>query len=165
MGNDMNRWSLLPVLVAVLLCGCGENRGPDASTDADAIDGADVVPDAVPDGEADVPTDAPHPDVVPDGPECTTHEDCEDEEPCTADECLMSEGVCRHTPMADGESCDDGTFCNGYETCVSGACASSGDPCGGGAGCTVGTCDEGADTCTPGPAPDGTSCDDGLWCD
>jgi hypothetical protein len=77
----------------------------------------------------------------------------------------MSEGVCRHTDKVDGESCDDGEFCNGYETCVSGTCTSSGDPCTGGFGCVVGTCDEAADTCTPGPAPDGTSCDNGLWCD
>ena len=35
---------------------------------SDALDGTDVVPDAVPDGEADVPSDAPVPDgPVPDG--------------------------------------------------------------------------------------------------
>ena len=121
MGLDMKRRSMLPVLVSLLVSGCGEDGGRDAGTDVDAADGAEVGPDAVPDGE-DVPTDTPVPDVVEDGPECTAHEDCEDLEPCTVDECLMSDGVCRHTPKVDGESCDDGTFCNGYETCVSGSC-------------------------------------------
>lgn len=38
--------------------------------------------------------------------------------------------------------CDDGLFCTGTETCVSGTCQSSGDPCTGG---TV--CNEATDTC------------------
>jgi hypothetical protein len=156
--------AMLAVMLA-LPAGCGENKGIDAGTDADALDGAEVAPDGTPDGDPDVPGDTPVPDVVVEGPECTEHVDCEDGEPCTVDECLMTDGVCRHTPKVDGESCDDGDFCNGYETCTSGACTSSGDPCEGGFGCIVGTCDEGADTCDVGAAPDGTDCDNGLWCD
>ncbi|MBW2263898.1 MAG: hypothetical protein JRG91_18210, partial [Deltaproteobacteria bacterium] len=110
--------AMLAVLLA-LPAGCGDSNGKDAGTDADALDGAEVGPDAAPDGESDVPADTPVPDGVDVGPECTEHVDCEDEEPCTVDECLMSDGVCRHTPKADGESCDDGTFCNGYEMCTS----------------------------------------------
>ncbi len=38
--------------------------------------------------------------------------------------------------------CDDGMFCNGVETCVSGACQPGAGPCAGGA------CDESVDLCT-----------------
>ncbi len=46
------------------------------------------------------------------------------------------------TFVADGTPCsDDGAFCTGDETCLSGSCVSSGDPC-------TGTfCDEGSDMC------------------
>ncbi|MCH7780930.1 MAG: hypothetical protein IH848_08795, partial [Acidobacteria bacterium] len=38
--------------------------------------------------------------------------------------------------------CDDGLFCTGTETCVSGSCQSSGNPCAGGE-----TCNDSTDTC------------------
>jgi len=49
--------------------------------------------------------------------------------------------------------CNDGLYCNGTESCVSGTCQSSGDPCGAGT-----TCNEATDAC------DGTvtSCGDGF---
>ena len=50
--------------------------------------------------------------------------------------------------LEDGD-CDDGLYCTGDETCVSGECESSGDPCtDDGVSCT-GTeiCDEETDAC------------------
>ena len=56
--------------------------------------------------------------------------------------------------------CDDGGFCTGTETCVSGSCQSSGDPCG-----TSESCNEAFDTCEsdPGCTSD-PECDDTLFC-
>jgi len=59
---------------------------------------------------------------------------------------------------SDGE-CDDGQFCTGTETCVSGSCQSSGDPCSGGT-----TCNESTNSCeTPACDNDGT-CEAGEDC-
>ncbi|MGD8409506.1 MAG: serine protease [Desulfobacterales bacterium] len=54
----------------------------------------------------------------------------------------------------DADCPDNGLFCNGTETCVSGSCQSSGDPCPGG---TV--CNEETDTC------DVPVCDDDGYCE
>ena len=56
--------------------------------------------------------------------------------------------------------CDDGLFCTGAETCVSGSCQSGGDPCLAGD-----SCNEGSDTCEsdPGCTSD-AECNDGLFC-
>lgn len=43
------------------------------------------------------------------------------------------------TGCASNADCDDGLFCTGTETCVSGLCQSSGNPCGGGAACNEAT--------------------------
>ena len=67
---------------------------------------------------------------------------------------------------ADGSGCDDGTFCNGVESCSAGACGgSSGDPCSGpdGDGDCAESCDEAADSCTAADV-DSSACDDGLFC-
>jgi hypothetical protein len=67
---------------------------------------------------------------------------------------LNPQGGC----TADAE-CDDGLFCTGTETCVSGSCQSSGDPCSGGT-----TCNEATDSCdTPVCNNDGT-CGPGEDC-
>ena len=76
----------------------------------------------------------------------------------TSDNCLAND--------TDGSACDDGSFCNGTETCTTGVCGSStGDPCTGpdGDGDCAESCDETADNCT-GPDITGSSCDDGLFC-
>jgi hypothetical protein len=68
----------------------------------------------------------------------------------------------------DGSACDDGSFCNGTETCAAGACGSStGDPClarvdDGDGDCSE-SCDEARDECAA-PDPDGAECDDGSFC-
>jgi len=57
----------------------------------------------------------------------------------------------------DGETCDDGVFCNGADTCDSGACSQhAGDPC----DTQCQSCNEGASTCDDVSG----SCDDGLFC-
>jgi len=64
------------------------------------------------------------------------------------------------------EDCNDGLFCNGVETCVSGFCQ-SGTPvdCSDlGDQCNDGVCDEGQDKCITQAKTDGTSCEDGLFC-
>lgn len=83
-----------------------------------------------------------------------------------ADECCTA--TCGYAVA--GSVCDDGTFCNGTETCdATGGCTgpSSGDPCAGLGGdgdidCSE-TCDEGADSCT-GNDPDDDPCDDEDIC-
>jgi hypothetical protein len=144
------------------------DRFPDIGADADADDAPG--PDA--DADADTETETPGPDAdgdfaeVDDGEAgCTTHAECADEDPCTVDECLMAEGTCRHTSMADGEPCNDGVFCNGFETCAGGVCVSTGDPCATADPCGAGACDESTDSCRVEPAPDGTPCDNGFYCD
>jgi len=59
--------------------------------------------------------------------------------------------------------CDDGSFCNGAETCDSGSCQ-PGTPvdCDDVVGCTDDSCNEGTDSCDN-VANDG-NCDDGLFC-
>jgi len=65
------------------------------------------------------------------------------------------------TNELDGLSCDDGAFCTGVDTCLAGACVSTGDPCSGGSECNV-VCNEGPDTCFD---ANGTGCtDDGNVC-
>jgi hypothetical protein len=62
--------------------------------------------------------------------------------------------------------CNDGLYCNGIETCVSGHCQ-AGTPvdCSYLSNqCNDGICDETLDECIAQPKPDGTSCDDGLYC-
>ena len=52
---------------------------------------------------------------------------CDDGNPCTDDGCTAEFG-CQNTPNT--AQCDDGTFCNGADTCADGSCsAHSGDPC------------------------------------
>ena len=60
--------------------------------------------------------------------------------------------------------CDDGLFCNGAETCVSGSCQ-AGTPvsCGDGVSCTDDSCNEGTDSCDN--ATNQGLCDNGLFCD
>lgn len=67
--------------------------------------------------------------------------------------------------IADGD-CDDGLYCNGAETCLSGVCQ-TGTPVDCSAlndQCNNGVCDEATDSCIVQPKSDGTSCDDGQFC-
>jgi cysteine-rich repeat protein len=70
---------------------------------------------------------------------------------CTDDQCNGA-GVCNHP--ANTKPCNDGLFCNGSDTCSSGACTHSGNPCVGGSACNN-TCNEAAHNCI---SPAGTAC-------
>jgi hypothetical protein len=64
------------------------------------------------------------------------------------------------------EQCDDGLYCNGVETCVSGVCK-AGEPidCSGLSDqCNDGVCEEASHGCVARPKADGTACDDGQFC-
>ena len=58
-----------------------------------------------------------------DSPFCESDADCDDEDPCTSDEC--SPGGCRHSQAEDGTACDDGDACTQTDTCQVGACTGS----------------------------------------
>jgi MYXO-CTERM domain-containing protein len=84
---------------------------------------------------------------------------------CSEQAGAARDGFCG--PRVNGSSCDDGTYCDGVETCINGACHSSGDPCltpstGLGDACSI-ACDEASHACTA-PNPDGAPCDDGVYC-
>src|SRR5262249_20610489 len=65
---------------------------------------------------------------------------CSDSNPCTDDHCNPVSGVCSYTN--NSASCNDGTFCNGPDTCSGGDCIlHAGDPCAGGPECAD-TCNE-----------------------
>jgi len=59
--------------------------------------------------------------------------------------------------------CDDGLFCNGAETCVSGSCQAGTPPnCNDGIACTTDSCNESTDSCDH--TPNNGACSDGLFC-
>jgi MYXO-CTERM domain-containing protein len=65
-------------------------------------------------------------------------------------------------PDPDGSACDDGSYCNGVDTCVNGTCQHAGSPCpspDGDANCAE-SCNEATSDCSA-PDPDGSACDDG----
>src|SRR5262249_5070267 len=70
-------------------------------------------------------------------------------------------------PDPVGTGCNDGTFCNGTDTCNNaGACSThAGNPCPVNttdANCST-SCNEAADACNA-PDPPGTGCNDGAFC-
>lgn len=102
---------------------------------------------------------------------CVTGTDCADGDPCTEDSC--EDGICRHgeipacqpfPPCTADVDCDDGTFCNGAETCdADGRCQIGTDPCPGQ------LCRETDNTCVDciddGNCRDGTFCNGAETCD
>jgi len=67
------------------------------------------------------------------------------------------------TGCTTNPQCDDGQFCNGAETCVSGSCQAGTAPnCNDGIACTTDTCNESTDSCNH--TPNNAACDDGLFC-
>ena len=95
-----------------------------------SVDAGPPEPDASADGSMDADIDA--------GPICDPP-DCADGNGCTEDLCTGT--GCAH--LANAERCDDGVFCNGFDTCAEGACQpGAGSPC---AGSTL--CDEARHAC------------------
>ncbi|NLH47224.1 MAG: hypothetical protein GX444_01330 [Myxococcales bacterium] len=68
------------------------------------------------------------------------------------------------TDLPDGERCDDGIYCNGFDTCVLGGCVEhAGDPCYDNLYCNgEEICDEESRQCNVENIPECP--DDGLWC-
>lgn len=99
-------------------------------------------------------------DVTPG--QCTTWEDCADDNPCTQHECVS--GQCVTTGIL-GKTCDDQSVCTSNDQCTTeGVC--EGTPtlaCDDGDPCTDNHCDAVLGCVNP-VSPDGTSCDDGLNC-
>jgi uncharacterized repeat protein (TIGR01451 family) len=90
---------------------------------------------------------------------CLTDADCDDGNPCTADTCNPSTGLCQSTPLPDGTSCDDHNACTVGSACVSGSC---GTPvvCNDGNPCSTDVCDPATGACTSASVV----CDDGNPC-
>ncbi len=89
--------------------------------------------------------------------------------PCTDDGNVCTDNVCNAAGVCEAVnntvSCDDGVFCNGADTCTSGACGHAGDPCAAGGEC-AGRCDEVAGNCFAGTGlpctDDGNVCTDNI---
>ncbi len=115
---------------------------------------------------------------------------CDDGIFCTIDSCHEATDTCSHTPSDarcpdDGNpcsdqvcnpttgcafvcdntnSCGDGLYCNGTETCLNCACTDGPDPCPPDAfACTNDFCDEVADICKC--VEDHAPCQNGVFCD
>jgi len=133
--------------------------------------------------DASVPPDAgPLPDGAMGDSGCTSQEQCNDLVACTVDTCDMGRCTnrpdnslcmagdtcnpatgCGGRPCDDNPDCDDGSFCNGTETCVSSACIAGLEPsCSDGVACTTDRCDDTSDACVN--QPDDAACDDGVAC-
>lgn len=120
-----------------------EDEASEAAADATAEDGTGE--DAGDGG----PEDAGEETASDDGGRCVTAGECDDGNPCTFD--LCDSGLCAWAAASDGTPCPNGFFCDGTETCRSGACADRIPPC----FVASDMCDELNDRCL---------CDDGLFC-
>jgi hypothetical protein len=88
--------------------------------------------------------------------------DCDDDVPCTTDQCNEAGDACEHLP--DDTACDDDAFCNGVETCDPLEGCMAGDPvvCTDGVGCTEDECDEESEECEFTPV--NSLCSDSMFC-
>ena len=91
--------------------------------------------------------------------------DCDDEEVCTVDGCLLGVG-CQHDALAqEGAECDDGEACTQGDLCQSGSCAGAAVSCSDGDPCTSDSCDAETGDCEfDAVGANGLPCDDGEVC-
>ncbi|MDJ0762632.1 MAG: hypothetical protein QNJ97_06540 [Myxococcota bacterium] len=94
---------------------------------------------------------------------CSNATQCDDANACTIDYCSAT-FHCYQVDATDGQSCGDGAFCNGVETCQSGVCTPGTAQCTGSTGCMNESCDEDADECIQTPINAGDPCTDVLFC-
>ncbi len=87
---------------------------------------------------------------------------CDDGVACTVDACDENTAEC--FAVAVDANCDDGSFCNGAESCDAVLDCQPGTDiaCDDGIACTTDSCDEGTDACAF--EPDDSNCDDGAFC-
>jgi len=92
---------------------------------------------------------------------------CDDGVSCTTDHCDPSLDACRHDQV--DAACDDGTYCNGSETCapgvgdpVTGCAQGSSNLCDDGVACTTDACDETKKECAH--QANDPLCNDGIAC-
>ena len=155
---------------------CTQHSGnpcPGADGDADC---AESCSDSAPGCSAPDPTGSPCDDgVFCDGSDscsggtCSVHAG----NPCPgadgdgncAESCSEASDNCTASD-SNGAACNDGLFCNGADSCASGACSvHAGNPCDGADGdadCSE-ICNEAGDACDAAD-PDGSACSDGLFC-
>jgi hypothetical protein len=88
---------------------------------------------------------------------------CDDGVGCTDDACDEETDACGFAP--DHESCQDGEYCNGPESCdvVLGCIDGDAIDCNDLVACTVDACNESLDTCDH--TPDDAPCGNGVFCD
>jgi hypothetical protein len=97
------------------------------------------------------------------GDGCETNEECEDDNPCTADLCV--ERNCTNTNLQNGTPCDDGNTCTADDACQEGSCAGTDKDCSHMDGiCKQGVCFSENGQCVQISAADDSDCDDGLYC-
>ena len=90
----------------------GSGGVPDAGLDASA---PAAVTDAAPSGAGAAGTG--------DATVCPSADECDDGNPCTADQCQA--GACVHVPLANETPCDDGKVCTTNDACQAGTCTGS----------------------------------------
>ncbi|MCS6899526.1 MAG: hypothetical protein RMJ98_07420 [Myxococcales bacterium] len=93
---------------------------------------------------------------------CKNSPDCEDDDPCTQEECV--EGMCQFKARPLGAPCDDRDKCTESDRCnASGKCVGTPKVVDDGNPCTNDSCDPATGNAVYTPAP-GQSCSDGNAC-
>ena len=94
---------------------------------------------------------------------CLVDADCDDLVGCTIDTCDTASGFCNYAP--DDAACENGLFCDGFETCDPTFDCQAGSPvdCDDAVFCTNDSCNEATQSCDH--DPDHVACDNGSFCD
>lgn len=87
---------------------------------------------------------------------------CDDGNPCTADACNDSNGVCDTVPLADGATCTTLDGCVQSPQCTLGLCSGTPKNCDDLQPCTNDSCDPATGACLHASAPDGGACGEGV---
>ena len=183
--------------MVITTAGCTQTSAGGVDDNCDGIDGVDADGDKyaslVSGGkDCDDANAAAHPcaDEPPNSAvdlncDATLAVSCNDCSACTKD--ALAQGICSHTPIAEGAVCDDGDACTVGEKCTTGQCASgtalgcddgsvcTADSCQAVGGClhvaTEGGCNLDGTACTPDVCAAGVckavaavNCDDGNAC-
>ncbi len=95
--------------------------------------------------------------------ECMSEHDCNDENVCTQDICVM--GQCQYPSWPDGLDCSEGNACITGGKCLGGACVGDEKNCSElDAICARGVCNPETGACEAVEAEDMTPCGEGLFC-